>query len=41
MTEPELENPEHQESLRKWIPYLWLAPLSLVILLALIAYFAR
>lgn len=27
--------------LEKWIPYLWIPPLSLVLLLALLAYCAR
>ncbi|HEY7699797.1 MAG TPA: hypothetical protein VIE88_15350 [Vicinamibacteria bacterium] len=39
--EPELENPEHQGTLRKWIPFLWIPPVALVLLLALAAYCAR
>lgn len=39
--EPELEDAEKQERLRKWIPYLWIAPLALVLLLFTFAYCAR
>lgn len=27
--------------LEKWLPYLWIPPLALILLLAAIAYFAR
>lgn len=37
----ELENPEHQEKLRKYFPYLWIPPVSLIVVLALVAYFGR
>lgn len=40
MEEP-LENPEKQEPLRKWIPFLWIPPFALIWLLALLAYCAR
>jgi hypothetical protein len=36
-----LENPEKQASLQKWIPYLWIPPVALIIILGLSAYFAR
>lgn len=36
-----LEDPERQERLRKWIPYLWVGPLALVLLLAVLAYLGR
>lgn len=38
---PDLENPAKQERLRKYIPYLWLAPVSLILILALFAYLGR
>jgi hypothetical protein len=34
----DLEEPERQAPLRKWVPYLWIPPLLLVLLLALLAY---
>jgi hypothetical protein len=37
----DLEDPERQERLRKWLPLLWIGPLVLILLLALVAYFAR
>lgn len=37
----ELEDGERQARLRKWLPLLWLAPVALILLLALIAYCAR
>ena len=37
----ELENPERQGPLRKYLPYLWIPPFVLILLLGLIAYFAR
>jgi hypothetical protein len=36
-----LENPEKQAPLGKWIPYLWIAPFALIVILALFAYCAR
>jgi hypothetical protein len=36
-----LEDGERQERLRKWLPLLWIAPVLLILLLALVAYFAR
>ena len=38
---PELEDAEHQEALRKWIPFLWIPPLALILLLLALAYFGR
>ena len=40
MEEP-LENPEKQEPLRKWIPFLWIAPVGLIFVLGAFAYCAR
>jgi len=37
----ELENPEKQEPLRKYLPYLWIAPFALIFLLGLVAYLGR
>ena len=39
--EDELENPEKQEPLRKWIPYLWIPPVSLILVMGFLAYCAR
>lgn len=39
--EPELEDPERQLALQKWIPLLWIAPVALIFLLAGLAYCAR
>ena len=39
--EPELEDAERQGELRKWIPFLWIPPAALVLLLAGLAYCAR
>ena len=39
--EQELENPDKQEKLRKWIPYLWIAPIGLILVLGSLAYCAR
>jgi hypothetical protein len=39
--EPELEDPERQGRLRKWMPLLWIPPLALILLLAVMAYCAR
>lgn len=36
-----LENPEKQAPLGKWLPYLWIAPVALVVVLALVAYVGR
>ncbi|MGH9319574.1 MAG: hypothetical protein ACRD3V_06760 [Vicinamibacteria bacterium] len=38
---PDLEDPERQEKLRKYLPVLWIAPLALIFLLAAIAYCGR
>jgi hypothetical protein len=40
-TMEELENPEKQERLRKWLPYLWLPPVGLIVIMFLVAFFAR
>lgn len=37
----ELEDGQRQARLQKWLPLLWLAPVALILLLALIAYVAR
>jgi hypothetical protein len=37
----EIENPEHQERLRRWMPLLWIVPLALILLLAALAYLGR
>jgi len=39
--EPELEDAEKQEKLRKWLPYLWVPPLALVIAMFTFAYCGR
>jgi hypothetical protein len=39
--EPELEDGERQERLRKWMPLLWIPPVALILLLAGIAYCGR
>ena len=36
-----LENPEKQAPLGKWIPYLWIPPVALIVILGLFAYCAR
>ena len=36
-----LENPEKQASLGKWLPYLWIPPVALILLLVLFAYIGR
>lgn len=41
MEEPELENAERQQALRKWLPFLWIPPVAMVLLLAGLAYCAR
>jgi hypothetical protein len=38
---PELEDPEKQQPLAKWIPLLWIAPVALIFLLAGLAYCGR
>jgi hypothetical protein len=38
---PELEDPERQGRLQKWMPLLWIAPLALILLLAVMAYCGR
>jgi hypothetical protein len=37
----ELENPERQGRLQKWLPLLWIVPFALIFLLAALAYFGR
>ena len=37
----ELEDPERQERLWKWMPLLWIAPLALILLLGTMAYCGR
>ena len=40
--EPEdLEDGEKQEALLKWMPYLWIPPVALILLLAALAYCGR
>ncbi len=39
--EPELEDGEKQERLNKYLPYLWIAPVALIVLLLAFAYFGR
>jgi hypothetical protein len=41
MSRPELEDGERQARLAKWIPYLWIAPVALILLLAGLAYCGR
>ncbi len=40
-TMEELENPEKQERLRKWLPYLWLPPVALIVVMFLVAVCAK
>ncbi len=37
----ELENPEKQARLEKWIPYLWLPPFALIVVMFVAAYCGR
>jgi hypothetical protein len=37
----ELEDPERQGRLQKWMPLLWIPPVALIFLLAAMAYCAR
>ena len=39
--ESELENPERQGALQKWIPLLWIPPIALILVLAAAAYCGR
>jgi len=39
--ETQLENPEHQGRLQKWMPLLWIPPVALVVLMGVMAYCAR
>lgn len=39
--EPELEDREKQEQLKKWLPYLWIPPFALIVLMLAFAYFGR
>jgi hypothetical protein len=41
LQEPELEDRERQERLRKWMPWLWIPPVVLILLLAGLAYCGR
>ena len=36
-----LEDSEKQARLEKWIPYLWIPPFALILLLVLFAYIGR
>lgn len=37
----ELEDPERQGRLQKWMPLLWIPPMALIFLLAVMAYCGR
>ena len=36
-----LENPEKQARIAKWIPFLWIPPVMLIVILGLFAFYAR
>jgi hypothetical protein len=40
-TNSDLQDGEKQARLRKWLPLLWIPPVVLILLLALVAYFGR